>query len=91
MCNIYFFNNPKIKNEEEIGIDYTFCGEKQELMRLMAIGNSMIYLIFSLFMLEIVSEKVFGSWSKVLNRRIAKLYEEHDELFAHILKSMPKS
>ncbi|MHA2067512.1 MAG: hypothetical protein ACXABY_24355 [Candidatus Thorarchaeota archaeon] len=74
--------------ERNVGIDSSYCGEKQELLRLMSIGECMSYVIFSLFMLEIVSRKVFGSWGNVLQSKIQTLFEEHDSLFAHIIRSM---
>ena len=73
--------------EKNVGIDFSFCGEKQELLRLISIGQCMSYVLFSLFMLEIVSRKVFGSWGNVLQQKTEKLFEEHDHLFAHILRS----
>jgi len=76
------------ETERNIGIDYSYCGENQEILRLMSIGEFMSYVIFSLFMLEIVSKKIFGSWGNVLERRIEKLFEEDAALSVHIMKSV---
>jgi hypothetical protein len=76
------------KAERNVGIDFSYCGEKQEILRLMSIGECITYVIFSLFMLEIVSSKIIGSWGNVLEQRIEKLFEEHNVLFAHIMKSV---
>ena len=76
------------KAEINVGIDFSYCGENQEILRLMSIGECMNYVIFSLFMMEIVSKKIFASWANVLERRIEELFEEHNALFAHVMKSV---
>ncbi|MFC1909300.1 hypothetical protein ACFLXD_05565 [Chloroflexota bacterium] len=78
---------PSEKAERNVGIDFSYCGENEEILRLMSIGECMNYVIFSLFMFEIVSRKIFGSWGNVLESKIEKLFEEHDALFAHIMRS----
>ncbi len=81
---------PIDKDEGDVGIDFSYCGENQELLKLMSIGESMTYVIFSLFMMVIVAKKVFGSWANVLESKIEKLFEEQDTLFAHIMTTMRK-
>jgi len=75
------------KEEEGLGIDYSYCSEDQEILRLMSIGMCMAYLIFSLYMFWIVSIKIFGSWASVLHNRIGKLIEENYSLFTHVFLS----
>ncbi len=79
---------PSNKTEREIVIDFSYCGENEEILKLISIGECMTYVIFSLFMLEIVSRKIFGSWANVLESRIEKLFEEHDELSLHIQRTV---
>ncbi len=82
---------PSDKIEKKIGIDFSYCGEREEILRLMSIGESITYVIFSLFMLVIVSRKIFGSWGNVLESRIEKLFEEQYDLFLHIQSSFQKA
>jgi hypothetical protein len=78
------------KDKRDFGIDFSYCGEKQEIIKLMSIGEGLTYALFSLLMLEMVARKVIGTWANVLNQKIDKLFLEQIELSILIEETLKK-
>lgn len=72
--------------DENTGINFTYGGESSDIVALMNIADCMTYVMFSLFMLEMLSKEILGTWGNVLERKIQSLFKEDDALLAKILK-----
>ncbi len=79
-------NTSNNDTEIQIGMDSSYGSEPSNTLKLMAISHSITHVTFSLFMLEILSKAILGSWGNVLERRIQSLLREDDELLVRILK-----
>lgn len=77
--------NTSSNTEIQTGIDFLYGSDPS--ITLMEISHCMTHVTFSLFMLEILSREILGSWSNVLEQRIQSLFKEDDALLAKMLKT----
>lgn len=59
------------------GIDFTYGGELSDSFAVMGIETAIVYVVFSLFTLEMLGNEVLGTWSAVLERKVADLFKKH--------------
>ena len=81
--------NTSNNTKERIGIDFSYGGEPSDNVALMEISHCISHITHSLFMLEILSKDILGTWGNVLERKIQSLFKEDDALLFKILKMQP--
>jgi len=63
--------------ERNTGIDFSYGGELSDSFASMGIEIAIVYVVFSLFVLEMLGHEILSTWSAVLERKVADFFKKH--------------